>query len=66
MRLFIAFFGATLVMVAAIILLLRGGSDWVDFVALGLLLVVTAVVLTVIVREVREEEQPCDEDPGER
>ena len=60
MRLLVAFFTATLVMVLAVVLLLRGGSDWVDFVALGLLLAVTAVVLVVIRSEVREEEPPSD------
>jgi hypothetical protein len=56
MRLLLAFVTATLVMVVAVVVLLRGGSDWVDFVALGLLLAVAAVVLKVIASEIREEE----------
>jgi hypothetical protein len=64
MRLLVAFFTATLVMVLAVVLLLRGGSDWVDFVALGLLLAVTAVVLVVIGSEIREEEPPGDGGAG--
>jgi hypothetical protein len=51
-------------MVLAVVLLLRGGSDWVDFVALGLLLAVTAVVLVVIRSEIREEEPPDDGRAG--
>jgi hypothetical protein len=64
MRLLVAFFTATLVMVLAVVLLLRGGSDWVDFAALGLLLAVTAVVLYVIRSEIREEEPPGDGEGG--
>ena len=62
MRLLVAFLAATLTMVGAIVLLLRGGSDWVDFAALALLLAVTVAVLTVIAREIREEEPPGDDD----
>jgi CHASE2 domain-containing sensor protein len=58
MRLLVAFVAATLTMVGAVVLLLRGNSDWVDFVALALLLAVAVAVLTVIAREVREEEPP--------
>jgi hypothetical protein len=64
MRLLVTFFTATLVMVLAVVLLLRGGSDLVDFVALGLLLAVTAVVLVVIRSEIREEEPPGDGRAG--
>ena len=60
MSLLIAFLAATLTMVGAVILLLRGNSDWVDFVALALLLAVAAAVLTIIAREIREEEPPND------
>lgn len=58
MRLLVAFLAATLTMVGAIVLLLRGNSDWVDFVALALLLAVAVAVLAVIAREIREEEPP--------
>jgi hypothetical protein len=64
MRLLVTFFTATLVMVLAVVLLLRGGSDWVDFAALGLLLAVTAVVLVVIRSEIREEEPAGDGEAG--
>jgi hypothetical protein len=60
-RLLVAFFAATLAMVVALVLLLRGGSDWFDFIAVGLLLAVSAVVLMTIGRELREDEPPDDE-----
>jgi Ca2+/Na+ antiporter len=60
-RLLVAFFAATLAMVLAVVILLRGGSDWVDFVAIALLVAFAALVLMVIANEVREEEPPADD-----
>lgn len=62
--LLVAFFSATLAMVLALVVLLRGNSDWVDFVAIALLLAVAAVVLMTIRRELGEEEPPGDETGG--
>jgi high-affinity Fe2+/Pb2+ permease len=60
--LLVAFFAATLTMVVALVLLLRGGSDWFDFIALGLLLAVAAVVLATIRWELRDD----DDDEADR
>jgi hypothetical protein len=60
--LLVAFFAATLGMVIALVLLLRGGSDWFDFIAVGLLLAVAAVVLMTIRSELREDEPPGDDE----
>jgi hypothetical protein len=60
--LLVAFFAATLAMVVALALLLRGGSDWFDFIAIALVLAVAAVVLRTIGRELREEEPPSDDE----
>jgi hypothetical protein len=65
-QLLVVFLAATLAMVLAIAELRRGGSDWVDFVALALLLVLAALVLTMIGRELDEEVQPGDDDADER
>jgi Ca2+/Na+ antiporter len=59
--LLVGFCAATLVMVVAIVVLLRGSSDWVDFVAIALLLALTALVLLGVTREVDEEEPPDDD-----
>jgi high-affinity Fe2+/Pb2+ permease len=64
--LLVAFFAATLGMVIALVLLLRGGSDWFDFIAVGLLLAVAAVVLATIWSELREEEPGDDEREADR
>jgi membrane protein implicated in regulation of membrane protease activity len=61
--LLVAFFAATLAMVAALVLLLRGGSDWFDFIAIALVLAVAAVVLMTIWGELGEDEPPGDDDP---
>jgi hypothetical protein len=63
-RLLLAFLTGTLAMVLAVAELRRSGSDWVDFVAIALLLALAALVLTMIGRELDEETQP-DEDPEE-
>jgi membrane protein implicated in regulation of membrane protease activity len=60
--LLVAFFAATLAMVVALALLLRGGSDWFDFIAIALVLAVAGVVLRTIGRELREEEPPSDDE----
>jgi Ca2+/Na+ antiporter len=64
--LLVTFTAGTLVMVLALVLLLRNGSDWVDFVAIALLLAVAAFVLIATGREIGEEEPPGDDDPDER
>ena len=64
--LLVAFFAATLVMVLALVLLLRNGSDWVDFVAIGLLIGVAALVLMATGREIGQEEPPGDDDRDDR
>jgi hypothetical protein len=61
-RLLLAFLAATLAMVLAIAELRRSGSDWVDFVAIAFLLVLAALVLTMIRRELDEEAPPEDGD----
>jgi hypothetical protein len=61
-RLLVSFLAATLTMVGAVVLLLRGSNDWVDFVALALLLAVAGAVLTVVAREIAEEEPGASED----
>jgi hypothetical protein len=62
--LLVAFFAATVAMVGALVLLLRGGSDWFDFIAIALVLAVAAVVLMTIGDELREEEPPGDDERG--
>ena len=64
-RLLLAFLAGTLAMVLAVAELRRGGSDWVDFVALALLLALAALVLTMIGRELDEEAQPGEDDADE-
>jgi membrane protein implicated in regulation of membrane protease activity len=65
-RLLLAFLAATLAMVLAIAELRRSGSDWVDFVAIALLLVLAALVLTMLRRELDEEPPYGEDDAGER
>jgi len=60
------FVAGTLVMVGVIAVLLRGGSDWVDFVAIALVIAIAALVLTAVAREVDEQEPPADDDHGEK
>ena len=62
--LLVAFVSATLGMVFALVVLLRGNGDWVDFVAIALLLAVAAALLATIQRELGEEEPPGDEPEG--
>jgi Ca2+/Na+ antiporter len=59
--LLVVFVSATLAMVFALVVLLRGDGDWVDFVAITLLLAVAAAVLGTIQRELDEDEPPGDE-----
>jgi membrane protein implicated in regulation of membrane protease activity len=60
--LLVAFFAATLAMVIAVVVLLRGTSDWVDFVAIALLFAFAAVLFVLQMRELAQEEPPSDED----
>jgi hypothetical protein len=62
-RLLVGFFAATLAMVLALVFLLRDESDWVDFVAIGLLIAVSALLLVVLDRQLGEQEPPEDDDP---
>jgi membrane protein implicated in regulation of membrane protease activity len=65
--LLVGFFAGTVVMVVVIVALLHDGSDWVDFVAIALLIGVAALVLMGVMREVDEQEPPADDDrPGEK
>jgi hypothetical protein len=64
-RLLLAFLAATLAIVLAVAELRRGGTDWVDFVAIALLLALAALVLTMIGRELDEQVQPGEDDAGE-
>jgi membrane protein implicated in regulation of membrane protease activity len=63
--LLVAFFAATLAMVIAVVVLLRGTNDWVDFVAIALLFAFAAVLLMVQLRELGEEEPPAEDDDAE-
>lgn len=65
-RLLLVFVTATLAVVLAVAELRRGGSDWVDFVAIALLLALAALVLTTIGRELDEDAQPGEDDADER
>jgi membrane protein implicated in regulation of membrane protease activity len=65
-RFLLAFMAATLAMVLAIAELRRGGTDWVDFVALALLLVLAALVLTMIRNALDEDAEPEERDADER
>jgi hypothetical protein len=61
-ELLLVFLAGTLAMVLAIAELLRGGSDWVDFVAIALLIALAALFLMVIGLELREDAQPGNDD----
>ena len=52
-------------MVVVIVALLHDGSDWVDFVAIALVIGVAALVLTGVSRQV-DEQPPADDDRGEK
>jgi hypothetical protein len=65
-RLLLAFLTGTLAMVLAIAELWRGGGDWVDFVAIALLLALAALVLTMLLHELDEQEQPAEDGADER
>jgi hypothetical protein len=60
--LLVAFFAATLAMVIAVVVLLRGTDDWVDFVAIALLFAFAAVLLILQLRELGQEEPPGEDD----
>jgi membrane protein implicated in regulation of membrane protease activity len=62
--LLLAFFGATLVMVLAVVLLLQDGARWVDFAAIALLIVVAGAFLRAIVRLAGDGESPDDPETG--
>jgi hypothetical protein len=64
-QLLLAFLAGTLAMVLAIAELGRADGDWVDFVAIGLLLALGGLVLTLIGRELGEQAQPGDHDAKE-
>ncbi len=64
--LLVAFFAATLAMVLALVVLLRGTHDWVDFVAIALLVAFAAALLTVQLRVLADEEPPADGDDAEQ
>jgi hypothetical protein len=51
---------ATLAMVVALVLLLQDGSDWVGFVAIGLVPALGAFVVVAVGRGARQDEQPED------
>lgn len=63
--LLVAFFAATMVMVIAVVVLLRGTHDWVDFVAIALLFLIAAALFVLQMRELAEEEPPSEDD-GDR
>jgi hypothetical protein len=52
----VAFFAATLIMVLALVLLLRGGHDWVDFAAIALVLGLGGLILVLIRRELADDD----------
>jgi CHASE2 domain-containing sensor protein len=64
--LLIAIFAATLGMVIAVVLLLQVNSDWVDFLAIALLVVLTGFVLMLIASELREQPPGDDEYTADR
>jgi membrane protein implicated in regulation of membrane protease activity len=57
----LGFFAGTVVMVAVIAALLRGGSDWVDFAAIALVVAVAGLLLLAVLREADEQEPPADD-----
>jgi membrane protein implicated in regulation of membrane protease activity len=59
--LLLGFFAGTVVMVAVIAALLRGGSDWVDFAAIALVVAVAGLLLLAVLREADEQEPPADD-----
>jgi hypothetical protein len=61
-ELLLVFLAGTLAMVLAIAELLRGGGDWVDFVAIALLIALAALFLMMIGLELREDTQPGNDD----
>jgi hypothetical protein len=61
-RLLVAFVAATLAMVVAVVVLIRGSHHWVDFLLIALLFAVSAGLLMVEWRELAEEERPDDDD----
>jgi hypothetical protein len=60
--LLVAFFAATLAMVIAVVVLLRGTSDWVDFAAIALLFAFAVVLFILQMRELAQDEPPSDDD----
>jgi drug/metabolite transporter (DMT)-like permease len=66
--LLVAFFAATLAMVIAVVVLLRGTHDWVDFAAIALLIAFASALFILLARELAEEEPPgedvSDRGPG--
>lgn len=64
--LLIGFFASTLIMVLGLVLLLRGGHDWVDFAAIALVLGLGALVLVLIGRQLADDEPTSDHTDGGR
>jgi membrane protein implicated in regulation of membrane protease activity len=62
--LLVAFFAATMAMVIAVVVLLRGTRDWVDFVAIALLFLFAAALFTLQMRKLAEEEPPSEDNGG--
>jgi hypothetical protein len=60
--LLVAFFAATLLMVLALALLFRDADDWTDFVAVGLLVAVSALFLAALGRQLGDQEPPEDDE----
>jgi hypothetical protein len=60
-RLLVAFFAATLAMVLAVVVLVRGRHHWVDFLLIALLFAVSAALLMLEWRELGEDEQSEDD-----
>jgi hypothetical protein len=60
-RLLVAFFTATLAMVIAVAVLLRGRHHWVDFLLIALLFAVSAGLLMEEWRELGEDDQSEDD-----
>jgi hypothetical protein len=60
-RLLVAFFTATLAMVLAVALLIRGHHHWVDFLLIALLFVVSGALLREEWRELADDDQAEDE-----
>ena len=59
--LLVAFFAATMAMLIAVVVLLRGTHDWVDFVAIAVLFLFAAALFVLQMRELAEEEPPNEE-----